>query len=121
MGFGDLLGLLELTVVVDFVFCGGDVVERAVQATLIPPFDPLEGGQLDLVGGAPRPSRADQFGLVQAIDRLGERVVERVAPGADRSHRALVGQPLAVAHAQVLPGFKGSSQHGLVGSTVAAR
>ena len=34
---GDLLGLFELTVVQGLVFCGWDVVERAVQAALIPP------------------------------------------------------------------------------------
>jgi hypothetical protein len=53
LGLRDLLGLFELTVVVGFLLCRGKVVERAVQPTLIPPPDPGEGGQLDLVGGAP--------------------------------------------------------------------
>src|SRR6266496_147995 len=79
LGLRDPLGLWVLTVVDCFVFCGWDVVERAVQPALIPPLDPGEGGQLDLGGGAPRAVGADQLGLVQAVDRLGERVVERVA------------------------------------------
>jgi len=41
------------TVVAGFVFCRWEVVERAVWAALVPPPDPLEGGQLDLAGGAP--------------------------------------------------------------------
>jgi hypothetical protein len=104
----DLLGLSVVTVVAGFVFCGWDVVEGAVQATLVPPPDPLEGGQLDLFGGAPRPAWADQLGLVQAVDGFREGIVVAVALGADRGHRALVGQPLGVADGQVLPGFKGS-------------
>jgi hypothetical protein len=70
----DLLGLFELTVVEGLVFCRWDVVERAVQAVLVPPLHPLEGGQLDLLSGAPGAARADQFGLVQPVDRLVERV-----------------------------------------------
>jgi hypothetical protein len=64
------------------VFCGWDVVERAVQPTLVPPLDPFQGGQLDLLdllGGAPRAAAADQFRLVQAVDRLGQGIVEPVA------------------------------------------
>ena len=53
MGLCDLLGLFVFTVVDGLVFCGWDVVERAVQALLVPPSDPLEGGQLNLGGGPP--------------------------------------------------------------------
>jgi hypothetical protein len=63
LGLRDLLGLFELTVVDGFVLCRGDVVECAVQAALVPPLDPFEGGQLDLVGGAPGAAWADQLGL----------------------------------------------------------
>jgi hypothetical protein len=62
---------LELTVVQGLVFCRWDVVERAVQPALIPPFDPGQGGQLDLFGGALRAAAADQFGLVQRVDGGG--------------------------------------------------
>jgi hypothetical protein len=75
LGLGDLLGLLVLTVVDGFVFCGWDVVEGAVQAALVPPLDPRKGGELHLGGGPPRPAGADQFRLVQAVDGLREGVV----------------------------------------------
>ena len=94
MGLPDLLGLWVFTVVAGFVFCRWGVVERAVQAALVPPPDPRQGGQLDLAGSSPRAAGADQLGLVQAVDRLGQRVVDRVARGADRGHRALVGRAL---------------------------
>src|SRR6266545_5647591 len=77
VGLCDLLGLLVLTVVDGFVFCGWDVAERAVQAALVPPLDPCQGGQLDLFGGPPGAVAADQLRLVQPVDRLGERVGPR--------------------------------------------
>jgi hypothetical protein len=54
LGLCDLLGLSVFTVVAGFLFCRWDVVERAVQSALIPPLHPLQGRQLDLLGGAPR-------------------------------------------------------------------
>jgi hypothetical protein len=54
-----------LTVVVGFVLCRRDVLQRAVQPALVPPLDSHQGGQLDLLGGAPRPTEADQLSLVQ--------------------------------------------------------
>jgi hypothetical protein len=36
--------VFELTVVQGLVFCWWDVIERAVQAVLVPPFDPRQGG-----------------------------------------------------------------------------
>ena len=68
---------------------------------------PGQGGQLDLVGGVPGAAGADQLGLVQAVDRLGQRVVVAVASGADRADRAGLGEPLGVADAQVLPAAVG--------------
>jgi len=64
-----------LTVVAGFMFCGWEVGERAVQAALVPPPDPRQRGEFDLAGGAPRAAWADQLGLVQRVDRLGQRVV----------------------------------------------
>src|SRR6266540_1327577 len=55
------------------------VVERAVQAALVPPLHPRQGGQLDLAGSSPRAAGADQLGLVQPVDRLGQRVVVAIA------------------------------------------
>jgi hypothetical protein len=44
----------------------------------------------------------DQFGLVQAVDGLGQRVVVAVALAAHRGLDAGLGQPFAVADADVL-------------------
>jgi hypothetical protein len=68
---------LLLTVVDGFVFCWRDVADRAVQPALIPPLHPRQGRQLDLLGGPPRAAWADQLGLVQAVDRLGQGVYGR--------------------------------------------
>ena len=81
VGLHDLLGLFELTVVAGFVFCRGDVVQRAVQPPLIPPLHPRQGGQLDLFGGAPRPAGADQLCLVQAVDQTASaRALSKLPP-----------------------------------------
>jgi len=102
----DLLGLSVLTVVDGFVFCRGDVTNGAVQPPLVPPGDPLEGRQLDLLGASPRAAATDQLGLVQPIDRLRQSVVVTVAFGPDRGDGAFGGQALGVADRQVLPGFR---------------
>lgn len=53
----------------------------------------------------------NQFRLVQAVDRFGQRIVVAVAPAADRRLDAGLGQPFAVANADILLRFKESSQH----------
>jgi hypothetical protein len=68
----DLLGLSVFTVVAGFVFCGWDVVEGAVQAALVPPPDPLKGGELDLFGvrhGPWRPINSALYRLLTASAR----------------------------------------------------
>jgi hypothetical protein len=69
---------LVLSVVGGLEFGGWDVAAVLVQAAVDEPVDPLRGGDLDVVDGLPRPARLDQFGLVQAVDRLGEGVVVRL-------------------------------------------
>ncbi len=80
---------------------------------MVEPVDPLQGGVLDVVEALPGAAAADQFGLVQADDRLGQGVVERVADAADRRDRADLGQPLGplgVANGQVVGGFNADTQ-----------
>ena len=52
--------------------CLWDVVEVAVQAVVVVPVDPAEGGELDVVKGRPGRSlaggTAEQFGLVVAVN-----------------------------------------------------
>ena len=69
-----LVGLRVVNVVGGFVLGRGDVVEGAVEADGVEPGDPGQGGELDIVDGLPRSLLADQFGLVQAVDGLGQRV-----------------------------------------------
>lgn len=51
-----------------------------------------------VIQGAPaRVGAADQLGLEQAVDGLGQGVIERIADRADRRGRPDVGQSLPVA------------------------
>ena len=47
-----------------------NVAEGGVQALLVVPVDPGQGGELELVDGPERPVEADALGLVQADRRL---------------------------------------------------
>ena len=55
------------------------VAKSTVQTPVIPPVDPLSGCQLHLLERAPWTSLADHLGLVEAVDRLRQRVVIRVS------------------------------------------
>ena len=52
-----------MTVVDQFVFRGGEVVAGAVQASVVVPVDPFQGGEFDVVEAAPRAPVVNQFGL----------------------------------------------------------
>ena len=75
-----------LSVVGPLQFDGRDVAAVLVEAVVVEPVNPCGGGHLDVLGGAPRLAGFDQFGLVQTVDRLGQRVVIRAA---DRANRGL--------------------------------
>jgi hypothetical protein len=79
-----------------------EVADRLEEPAMVEPVDPLQGGVLDLVDALPRAVPADQLGLVQADDRFGQGVIERVAAGTDRSDGAGLGEPFGVADRQVL-------------------
>ena len=51
-----------------------DHADLAMQATMVEPVDVLESLELDVIEAAPR-SPVNQLGLVQAVERFGERVV----------------------------------------------
>ena len=69
---------------------------------MVEPVDVFERGVLHVVEAPPWAAMANQLGLVQPVERLGEGVVVAVAARADRGHDAGLGQPLAVADGQVL-------------------
>jgi GAF domain-containing protein len=83
-----------LTVVDLFVFGWGEVCAGGVQSAVVEPVDPLEGGDLDLVEGAPGAASVDQLGLEQPNLGLGQGVVVRVADAADAGRGAGFGEPL---------------------------
>jgi hypothetical protein len=64
--------------------CRWDVADRFQEPAVVEPVDPLQGGVLDLLEALPGAAAADQLGLVQPNDRLGQGVVVAVAAGADR-------------------------------------
>jgi hypothetical protein len=59
------------------------VAEAHDLADVVEPVDPLQGGVLDLVDPLPWVAPADQLGLVQPDDGLGQGGVVGIAAGAD--------------------------------------
>ena len=55
-----------------------DASEFVEEATVVETVDPFEGCEFE-VEAAPRARVADEFGLVEPVDGLGERVVVTVA------------------------------------------
>jgi hypothetical protein len=76
-----------LSIVGGLVFGRRAIAAGGVNPTMIKPVDVLQGGQLQLVEAAPRPVPLYQLGLVQAVHRLGERVVIRI-PFATNGNRS---------------------------------
>src|SRR5680860_657042 len=76
-----------------------DIVEGAVQALMIEPVHPPEGGQLDVVDTSPGAlsGPTDQLRLVQRVGGFGQRVVVAVPDRSDRGDRAELGESFAVA------------------------
>jgi hypothetical protein len=56
-----------------------DVVQLAVKTAVVISVDPFQHGELDLLDAAPWALWADQLGLEQPVDRLGQSVVVTVA------------------------------------------
>jgi hypothetical protein len=52
--------LLLILMVERFVFGWTHTAQRGVQAAVVPPVDPFQGGQLDLLDGAPGSAAFDQ-------------------------------------------------------------
>jgi len=77
---------------------------------VVEPVDPFQRGELDSFERPPWSSPVDDFGLVKAIDRLGQSVVIAVANTPDRGFDPGFGEALAVFYGYVLGGFNWSSQ-----------
>lgn len=85
-----------------FELGGWDVAEGAVEAFGVEPVDPAERGQLEVLDGAPGTVAAGEFGLVEPVDRLGQRVVVAVRDRPDRWRRADLVETFGVAHGSEL-------------------
>jgi hypothetical protein len=72
-----------VTVVLNLVLDRRDRADFAAQASVVEPVDVLSDGDLEVVDAAPGALVADQLGLEQRVERLGERVVVAVAGGPD--------------------------------------
>ncbi len=62
---------------------------------MVKPVDPFQRGELDSFERPPWSSPMDDFGLVKAIDRLGQSVVIAVANTPDRWFDPGFGEALA--------------------------
>jgi hypothetical protein len=91
-----------LSLVCGLELCRWDIADGLQETAVVEPVDPFQGGVLDLVDALPGAAPADQLGLVQADDRLGQGVVVGVAAGADRGDRPSLGEALGVADRQIL-------------------
>ncbi len=91
-----------MRIVARFGLGGGNVSDRFEEAAVIEPSDPFEGGHLDGFEVAPGATSVDHFGLVEAVDGLGQSVVVTVADRADGWFDAGFGEALAVADRDVL-------------------
>jgi hypothetical protein len=78
---------------------------------VVEPVDPFQRGVLDGLKGSPRAASVDYFGLVEAIDGLGQGIVVAVADAAHRGLDAGLGQALGVLDGHILGGFNRSTQH----------
>ena|SRR5450759_3468590 len=97
-----------------------DVAAGPVEPLGIPPSDPGRGRELDLVDRAPGTPRADELGLVQAVDALGEGIVVGVPLAPDRGDRPSsarrsvyrMARPTHVRGARVTPGSGAARSRG---------
>lgn len=72
----DLVGSgVDVTVVVGLELDRGDVAEGAVDAGVVEPPHPVQGGEFEVVCSAPRALVVDAFGLVEPDSRLRQSVI----------------------------------------------
>jgi hypothetical protein len=93
---------LQFGVVAFLGLCGRDVADGLEQAAVVVPVDPFERGELDRLEAAPWPASADDLGLEETVDRLGECVVVAVADATDGGLDPRLGEALGVLDRDIL-------------------
>jgi transposase len=91
-----------VTVVGVLVLGRWDQADLAVQSSVVEPVDVLGDSDLEVVDVPPRALVADEFGLEEGVEGLGQCVVVGVATGADRGDRAGLGEALGVPNGDIL-------------------
>lgn len=69
---------------------------------MVEPVEPFQGGELDGFERSPWPPPVDHFGLVKAIDRLGQSIVIAVSDAADRRLDAGFGEAFGLFYRHIL-------------------
>src|ERR1700680_1060101 len=77
---------------------------------MVPPVDPGERRQFNVVNRLPWPLPSYEFAFEEPVHRLGEGVVLGRPFRSNRGDRALIGKALRVANGKVLGEFKWSLQ-----------
>lgn len=83
-GHGEIVRGSGCCVVIRLGFSRRDVADGFEQTPVIEPVDPFQCCELDGFKGTPGSPPVDHFGLVESVDRFGERVVVAVTDTADR-------------------------------------
>ncbi len=87
-----------------------DVADGLEQSAVVEPVDPFERGVFDGLERSPGSAAMDHFGLLKAIDRLGQSVVIAVTDASDRRLDTCLREPFGVSDGEVLGGLNWSSQ-----------
>jgi hypothetical protein len=85
-----------------FQLCRWDVSDGFEESAVVKPVDPFEGGELHVFESLPGSLLPDHFGLVEAVDGLGESIVVGVTPGSNGGDDAGFREALGVADGEVL-------------------
>src|SRR5271156_4479678 len=91
-----------LRVVAFLIFFRVNVLAGGVQALGVIPVNPFQGREHDVLGPAPRPFPLDELFLVKAVQRLGRRIIIRIALPPDCPDRADLAEPLGIADRGIL-------------------
>ncbi len=90
-----------LTVIERLCFGRGDHPDRGQKTPVVPPVDPLEAPELDIIEPAPWVLVVDELGLEEADHGLRQGVVERVTAASHALNATGFGEAFRVADRQI--------------------